>query len=475
MSEMQVRTGPTTGEQAGRPAGRLSRLQVFGYGAGDAGNNVAFQFSTMFLLLYYTDVVGLSAAAVGTMFLVVRVWDAFADLLAGRLVDRVRTRWGKFRPFILFGCVPLLLLNVALFQVPDVSSGLQLLYAYVSYALIGLAYSLVNIPYGALATAMTQLPDQRTRLSAARGVGAVSVIIALGAFVAPQLGKGDLQATFTTLTWTFVPIGVVFYLLTFFTAREHVQGGPARVTLRQTIAVLRVNRPLLLLSASTLVFLTGYAASLGIGAYYARDVLGDPGLYMVLNLASAATLLVIVPLAPGLVRRFGKKALFNWGAALTVCGGAGVLLAPTDPVALPVLAWVVMSLGMNTLNTLTLGFEADTVEYGQWRTGIRTEGATYAAFSFTRKIGQALGGAALGYILAFGGYAGSASAQSDGAVTSIRVAAGLLPALCALLAAAAMRFYPLTDSRFQDIVAELAERRAGRQQDARHPKDAGPA
>lgn len=475
MSETQTPAKSAAGAGTAGPTGRLSRLQVIGYGAGDAGNNVAFQFSTMFLLLYYTDVVGLSPAAVGTMFLVIRAWDAVTDLIAGRLVDRVRTRWGTFRPFILFGCLPLLLLNVAVFHVPDVSSGLQLLYAYVTYALIGLAYSLVNIPYGALATAMTQLPDQRTRLGAARGVGAVTVIIALGALVAPQLGKADLQSTFTTLTWAFVPVGVAFYLLTFFTARENVRRVQDRITLRQTLTVLRANRPLQLLSAGTLILLTGYSASLGIGVYYARDVLGDPDMYLVLNMSSAATLFLIVPLAPRLVRRFGKKNLFGLGTGLTVCGGLGVLLAPADPVAVAVLAWVVMSLGMNTLNTLTLGFEADTVEYGQWRTGFRTEGATYAVFSFTRKIGQALGGATLGYLLAFGGYSGSAPEQSDGTQLAIRAAAGALPLLCALLAALAVWFYPLTDARFRDIVAELAEREASEEKRAQRTEEPGPA
>ncbi|MDR6979645.1 glucuronide carrier protein [Streptomyces sp. 3330] len=458
MSETQARRRPESGALSAGPTDRLSFLRVFGYGAGDAGNNVAFQFSAMFLLLYYTDVVGLSPAAVGTMFLVIRAWDAVADLVAGRLVDRVQTRWGKFRPFILFGSLPLLLLNVALFHVPHMSSGLQLLYAYVTYALIGLAYSLVNIPYGALATVMTQAPDQRTRLSAARGMGAVTVIIALGALVGSQLGKVDMQSLFSTLTWCFVPLGMAFYLLTFCTARETVRRDRPQVSLRQTLSVLRVNRPLLLLSLSTLVFLTGYSTMIGIAAYYARDVLGDSSLYLVLNLCSAATLLLIVPLGPRLVRRFGKKSLFSWGAGLACVGGLGVVLAPAAPVALPVVAWVAMNLGLNMLNTLTMSFEADAVEYGQWRTGHRAEGATYAVFSFTRKIGQALAGAALGYLLAFGGYSGTTAVQSDGALTSIRLAAGVVPALCALVAALVMRWYPLSDARFREILADLAER-----------------
>src|SRR3954467_9253321 len=133
---------------------KLRPLQVIGYSAGDAANNLAFSITSLFLLVYYTDVAGISAAAVGTMFLVVRLWDAFADVFAGRVVDRTQTRWGKFRPFLLFGSLPLLVLSVAVFSVPGgLSHNGALVYAYVSYALFGLAYSLVNIPYGSMATA----------------------------------------------------------------------------------------------------------------------------------------------------------------------------------------------------------------------------------------------------------------------------------------------------------------------------------
>ena len=130
--------------------------QYLGYGAGDAANNLAFSMTSMFLLLYYTDVVGIAATTVGTLFLVVRVFDGFADLFAGRIVDKTNTRWGRFRPYLLFAAVPLLLLNVAVFTVPDLGATGTLVYAYVTYLLFGLAYSLVNIPYGSLATAMTQ-------------------------------------------------------------------------------------------------------------------------------------------------------------------------------------------------------------------------------------------------------------------------------------------------------------------------------
>src|SRR5215218_3347910 len=125
---------------------KLPIKTVLGYGAGDFAFNLAFSLSTAFLLYYYTDVAGISAAAVGTMFLVVRLWDAFADVFAGRVVDRTQTRWGKFRPFLLFGSLPLLLLSFLTFHVPSWSPSGKLMYAYITYALLGLAYSLVNIP-----------------------------------------------------------------------------------------------------------------------------------------------------------------------------------------------------------------------------------------------------------------------------------------------------------------------------------------
>ena len=137
--------------------GKLGKLSIVGYGAGDAANNLAFTTATMFLLVYYTDVAGISAAAAGTLLLVVRIFDAFADILAGRIVDRTYSkRFGKFRPFILFGSLPLLLLSVATFSMPQIGETGMLLYAYLTYAALGLAYSLVNIPYGSLAGAMTQ-------------------------------------------------------------------------------------------------------------------------------------------------------------------------------------------------------------------------------------------------------------------------------------------------------------------------------
>jgi glucuronide carrier protein len=148
---------------------KLTVRNYLGYAAGDLANNLAFSLQALFLLIYYTNVVGLNPAAIATMFLAVRAWDAFADLAAGRMVDLTRSRWGKFRPYLLFASLPLLLASIALFSVPNFdSTTAKYIYAYITYALLGFLYSLTNIPYGSLATAMTQDPVERSRLGFGR-------------------------------------------------------------------------------------------------------------------------------------------------------------------------------------------------------------------------------------------------------------------------------------------------------------------
>jgi glucuronide carrier protein len=437
---------------------KLKPLQVLGYGAGDMANNLVFSTQSLFLLIYYTDVAGLTAAEAGTMFLVVRAWDAFSDILAGRMVDKTSTRWGKFRPFLMFGTIPLLAMSFLTFHVPDLSHSGKLAYAYVTYALLGLAYSFVNIPYGSLATVITQEPRERARLGAIRGIGASLAILILVIMIAPNTRNTEgLQHTFTVVTLLFIVLGFALYMFTFLTAKETVQRSVEHVTFKQTIASLRGNGPLLMLCVSTLLYLIGM--SNGVGAFYARDVLGDASLFIPMTILTTAAFFITAPLAPRLVVRVGKKGGYFLGAGLTVTGYLGAFLVPARPVWVPIACWTIAGLGVALVNTMMWPFEADTVEYGEWKSGVRTEGATYAVFSFTRKLGQSIGGAIGAFALAGGGYVAKASSQSDGAVMSIRFGAALLPAITAALAFSIMYFYPLTERKFKQIVAETVARR----------------
>lgn len=441
---------------------RLRLPQYLGYAAGDAANNLTFSMISAFLLIYYTDVAGIAAGTAGTIFLVVRIWGGFTDLIAGRLVDRTETRWGRFRPFLLFGSVPLLAALVVVFSIPGgLGSNGKLVWACVSYALFQLTYSLVNIPYGSLAAAMTQEPEERAKLSTGRMVAASLIILMIAVVVAPQIsGSGDLQHSLTVTTIVFAVVGLGLYLWCFGAARETVARGVDKVTLRATAAMMRSNRPLIVLCGSTLLFLTGQFALQTVAVYYARNVLGNAALYIVLTVVQTAGSLTAALIVPNAIEAFGKKRVYLAACLIGMAGALGAAVAPGGTPAIGIACFGVTGFGLGVINTLIFALQADTVDYGEWSSGTRAEGAGYSVLSFTRKAAQGVGGALAAYTIGIGGYVSGAAAQTGDAVTSIRVAAGAIPAIATLAAAGVMLAYPLTETAFRNLVADLAERRA---------------
>jgi len=441
---------------------KLATSQYLGYAAGEVANNLTFSMVSAFLLIYYTDVAGISAAAAGVLFLLVRIWGGISDLLAGHRVDETSTRWGKFRPYLLFGSPPLLALLVALFSIPSgLSADGKLAWACVSYALFQLAYSFVNIPYGSLAAAMTQDPDERAKLSTVRVISASLTILMIAAVVSPRISRtGDLQRPLTIITLVFAAIGFVLYLWCFATARETVQRDERKVGLRETLRMLRRNRPLTVLCASTVLFLTGLFSIQTVGVYYARDVLHDASLYIVLTVVQTVGMVAAAAMIPKAVEAVGKKRTYVVAGVIGAVGGVGVAIAPGSVPAIGIAFFGVLGVGLGVINTLIFALQADTVDYGEWNSGVRAEGGSYSVLSFTRKAGQGIGGAAAAFTIGLGGYVSGGHTQSGAAVTSIRVAAGAIPAAVILAAAVVMLAYPLTEKVFRTVVADLAERRA---------------
>ena len=501
---------------------------ILGYGLGDFANNLAFSMGTSFLLIYYTDVALIPAAAIGTMFMMVRLWDAVADLFAGRMVDRANTRWGKFRPFLLFFSVPVLFLSFLCFFVPrNWDAGPKLLYAYLTYAIFGLAYSLINIPYGSLASAMTQSVNERAKLVAARAFGSAFGGLFLTYLIAPQissvsaqtplaesvvgqknpktgvpytiedvhkswsnLGADNLQTALNTyqdklqsiFTWTtlaFVVLGTICYLLTFLWCKETVIREPGPPTsIKETIATIKSNRALQILCGASFFYLTGMFAVGGSTAYFAQYVLGSMSHMPTIALVNSGASLLMTPIIPAIIAKLGKKNVFQWCGVFTMVGGIGLWFVPevVDPkapaammsVALTLILIGIKGVGASLINTVMFGLGADTVEYGEWKTGRRTEGATYSIFSFTRKITQSLAGGVSAYALTLGGYltgaalAANGGHQPESAINAIKFVIGPLPALCALLAMLIFIKYPLTDKLFNQIRDENEARKAAK-------------
>jgi glucuronide carrier protein len=197
-----------------------------------------------------------------------------------------------------------------------------------------------------------------------------------------------------------------------------------------------------------------------VAVYYARDVLGDADLYIVMTVIQTVGMLAAAALVPAAVERLGKKRTYLVSGAVAAAAGVGLALAPGSTPAVGLAFFGVYGLGLGVINTLIFALQADTVDYGEWQSGVRAEGSNYAVLSFMRKAGQGVGGAAAAYTIGLGGYISGATDQTDSAVNSIRVAAGILPAAVILAATAIMLAYPLTEKTFRRLVAELAQQRA---------------
>lgn len=457
-------------------AKKLTLRNYLAYAAGDAANNLSFTMAGMFLILYYTNVVGVEGAVVGTMFLVVRFIDAITDVIGGRLVDAKKPgRLGKFRPFILWFSLPLLLSSMAIYSAktffPDISGGAAIAYMYGTYILMGCVfYTLVNIPYGSMAPAVTQVPTERGKLAAFRGYGAATAVLALAFVIAPQIRANAenpvaLQRSLFITTAAFVVVGMALYLFTVFNLKEQVVRPEAPVSLRDSARTLTTNKPLIWLSLGAVLYLTGMTALSTLGSYVAIYVQLDAQFIAWNILAQTLALFVVGPLIPTIVRTIGKRTGYVILGSITMVGAAILAFAPlsTTPMFGPV-AFFFIGIGIQGVNTLMWALEADTVEYGEWKTGQRTEGTTYAVFSFTRKMGQAIGGFVGGFALTWAGFsAASASqgtAQTAEVAGNIQLAAGALIGVFSLLSVLVMVFYPLTDAKFREITGEIAARRS---------------
>lgn len=438
---------------------RLRSLSVTAYGAGDIANSMTFSTAGMFLLVYYTDVAGIPAAAAGTLLLLAGLFNAAADVFAGRIADRNHhRRFGKFRPFLLFGAAPLGLC-VAMFHIHYLDPAGTLIFAYVSYFAYCLAYSLVNVPYGALAGTLTRDPRDRARLAGARTMGGLATTAFLGIFIAPQFQDGaDIRNVLTTLTITFAVVGTLLYLFTALATREQLPHSAPKLSLREARATLVQNVPLLVLCVSSLFFMTSNVITNTAKLFYLRDVLGRLELFTVLAGAQVVITLTLALITPRLVQRWGKRCVYITGGLVGAAGGVLVFASPNEIVWLALMGMFLSLTGAASVSILMWALVADTVEYGEWKTGHRTDGTNYALLASTRKVGMAFGGGLAAFALAWGGYESGAAEQSATAELGIRLAAGLAPAVILVLAVGIMRWYPLTDDAHAKLVLTIQER-----------------
>ncbi len=447
----------------------LSFREKVGYGLGDMASNFYMGFFGLFLLYYYTDVFGISPAAAATMLLVTKIVDAVSDPAMGLIADRTDSRWGKYRPYLLFVAIPYAILGYLLFLGPELSDIGKLIYAYVTYTLVMLAYTAINVPYSALLAVISPVAEERTKATQFRFVFASLGTLCVGAFATPLVhwfGGGDEVRGFRLTIILFAVLSVLIFWVTFATTRERVRPKHHESSVRDDFSTLLQNISWIVLVATGILVVVGLIARFASIVFYLKYYMLDDGARVLLIFDKTALLtscgligqLIGALITPMLAARFEKHHLvigmnLLHAALLGLC-----FVIPPDQFALIIF---VHSLGIFTFGviiTLLFSMYTDCAEYGEWRTGRNTAGLTVSASMFSLKFGSAVGGALPGFMLAWFGFVAN-EAQTDLAMTGIRLMFNVLPAVFFLLAGLLMFFYRIDRASLTRIEAELHERR----------------
>lgn len=459
--------------QVANDAQRLSFKEKIGYGLGDTASNFFFQVFNIFLLYYYTDVFGLSPAAVGTMFLVTKVIDALTDPVMGIIADRTETRWGKFRPYLLWAAIPYGLLGYAMFANPELSDTGKLVYAYATYTLMMLAYTVINVPYGALMGVISPSSEERLKVSTYRFICAFSAAWLIGTFVSPlknMLGAGDEAEGFRLTMMIFSVISVALFWITFATTRERVKCPPVKSSIKEDLLAVRANLPWIAMLFSGVFTLAQVAVRAGGQVYFLKYYVGDDGtpLFLIFDKTAVFMSLGTFAFIAGvgttrfLTRYFDKRTLLITvnllGAALAV----PFFFIPPDQYWSLVALGCIASFIAGPAPALVFAMYADCADYGEHKTGRRTTGLIYSAGGFAAKFGLAIGAGLSGFLLAGMGFVANAE-QSETSMLGIRLMYTVYPAVLLVLGTVALFFYRLTDKQVIEIEIELAERRDSRE------------
>ena len=441
---------------------RLSVREKVGYGIGDAAANFIFQTMIIFQLAFYTDTFGITAAAAGTLFLVVRVFDAAFDPLMGVIADRTNTRWGKFRPWILWTAVPFGVMGLLAFTTPDLSPSGKLAYAYVTYILLMMVYSANNLPYSALSGVMTGDAVERTSLSSYRMVFAMASQLVIQGLALPMVetfGKGDDARGYQITMGIFSALAVVFFIITFLTTRERVRPDPAqKSSIRQDFADLLENGPWKAMFALTVILFITLALRGGVMVYYFKYFVGREDMFSLFNVFGTGATIVGVLLSKPVAERIGKRRLFVLGLLGTVLFTAAFILLPADNVPLIIAVEALRQFAYGFTIPLLWAMMADVADFSEWKNRRRATAVIFSAIIFGLKAGLGVGGAIGGYLLQAYGYVPNV-AQSERALLGIRLTASIYPAIAFLLCAACLYFYRIDKSLELEMSRELNERR----------------
>ena len=470
-------------------AEKIKLKEKIAYGFGDAASSMFWKIFGMYSLFFYTDVFGITAAAAGTMFLIARLWDSFFDVFVGIAADRTKTKWGKYRPYLLWFAIPFAVMGVFTFYAPSFSSIGKLVYAYITYSLMMIVYSLINVPYASLLGAISADPKERNQLSSYRMsfafIGSFVTFMLLQPLIdffsktfdnnnIKQLAHTAEASVSTSVTGWVMGVGVIgvicviLFLLCFSWTKERVQQieSEENVSIKTDLKNLFHNAPWWILVATGLAALLFNAVRDSVAIYYFRDFvklnykMAGTGwdITTIYFLVGQAANLIGVMAAPSISAKYGKKKTYMIAILLAGLLSIVFYFIPTNIVWILALQFLISIFAGYVLPLLWSMF-ADIVDHQELLTGRRATGLIFSSSSMSQKLGWALGAALSGWILAWFNYIPDAVTQSADTIFGEKLMISLLPAACCVLAFLGMFFYPLSDRKVKEISEELNSRR----------------
>ena len=442
---------------------KISFKEKVGYGLGDTASNLYFQMFVNFLLFFYTDVFGIPAAAAGTMLVVSRFWDAVNDPIMGIISDRTNTKWGKFRPYMIWMSAPLAIVGILTFATPDFSVTGKIIYAYITYTFMMMAYTAINIPYSALMGVISPNSLERTSVSTYR-----FVLAFVGAFIVQGLtlplvnffGGENQTVGFPMTMGVFGILACILFYITFKTTRERVIAPATQsASLKQDLKNLLSNRPwvyLVIMGIFTLGYVIIRSGSI---LYYFKYYLKNEVLASLFMVLGTVAVIIGVASTQFFASKLGKKKFYIIVMSLSTVLTVLFYFVPSDQIILIFALHILISFIMAPQAPLLWAMYADTADYSEWKNKRRATGLIFSAATFSQKFGIAIGGGMAGWLLAWFGFVPN-EVQAPDTLNGIRMMMSFIPAVGSLIATIAAFFYELDDDTMKNIELELEARKA---------------
>lgn len=441
---------------------KVSNKEKFGFGLGDAASHIVFDSSVAILAYFYTNIYGLPPAVMGTLFLVVRVLDAITDPIMGAIADQTKSRWGRFRPWLLIICVPFAVSCVLVYSTPNFEQTGKIVYAVVAYIFMTLMYTAINIPYCSLGAAITADPRENLSLQSWRfavapigGAMGTALILPLADLIAP----GDRASGMQWAMGIFGVIGCIMFLICFMTTRERITPvKEENLNILRDVRILMKNDQWCVLSVYNLAMLCGVVVRGGLLVYFVQYILHQGSSVISIFMLATTIAAVIGSLMAKYIGSWMCKIRASvWVNVLSALFGLLFLVLPTEYWMPAFIVHVVLNILQGINAPLQWSMITDANNYGEWKTQRRITGMNVAANIFIIKLGVAIGGALTGWGLAFYGYQAGVEQQSAEAIRGVLILFTVLPAIFYLITAISIRYYRLTEDRMNHIVTDLSE------------------